>query len=85
LKAEARALGRDVIDFGFGTPTCESDVRWRSCRAANNPRNHRYSASRGIPNLRLAMATRYKSLFDVDLDPTPRLSRRSAPKRASRT
>jgi aspartate/methionine/tyrosine aminotransferase len=37
--------------------------------AAQNPKNHRYSASRGIPNLRLAMATRYKNLFDVDLDP----------------
>ncbi|MEO9181301.1 MAG: aminotransferase class I/II-fold pyridoxal phosphate-dependent enzyme, partial [Acidimicrobiales bacterium] len=30
---------------------------------------HRYSASRGIPNLRLAMANRYKALFNVDVDP----------------
>jgi alanine-synthesizing transaminase len=37
--------------------------------AAHNPKNHRYSASRGLPNLRLAMATRYKRVFDVDLDP----------------
>jgi alanine-synthesizing transaminase len=37
--------------------------------AAHNPKNHRYSASRGIPHLRLAMANRYKKLFDVDLDP----------------
>jgi alanine-synthesizing transaminase len=71
LKAEARALGRDVIDFGFGNPDLPSpDVAVaKLAEAANNPRNHRYSASRGIPNLRLAMATRYKSLFDVDLDP----------------
>ena len=71
LKAEARALGRDVIDLGFGNPDLPSpDVAVaKLAEAANNPRNHRYSASRGIPNLRLAMATRYKSLFDVDLDP----------------
>ena len=37
--------------------------------AAHNPKNHRYSASRGIPNLRVAMATRYKNVFGVDLDP----------------
>ena len=71
LKAQARSTGRDVIDFGFGNPDLPSpDVAVRKlAEAARNPRNHRYSASRGIPNLRLAMATRYKKLFDVDLDP----------------
>jgi alanine-synthesizing transaminase len=71
LKAEARGHGRDVIDFGFGNPDLPSpDVAVaKLTEAANNPKNHRYSASRGIPNLRLAMATRYKALFDVDLDP----------------
>jgi alanine-synthesizing transaminase len=71
LRAEARSKGRDVIDFGFGNPDLPSpDVAVaKLAEAANNPRNHRYSASRGIPNLRLAMATRYKALFDVDLDP----------------
>ncbi len=71
LKADARSRGRDVIDFGFGNPDLPSpDVAVaKLAEAANNPRNHRYSASRGIPNLRLAMATRYKALFDVDLDP----------------
>src|ERR1700691_2177529 len=71
LKADARAHGRDVIDFGFGNPDLPSpDVAVaKLAGAANTPRNHRYSASRGIPNLRLAMATRYKALFDVDLDP----------------
>jgi alanine-synthesizing transaminase len=71
LKADARSHGRDVIDFGFGNPDLPSpDVAVaKLAEAANNPRNHRYSASRGIPNLRLAMATRYKSLFDVDLGP----------------
>jgi alanine-synthesizing transaminase len=70
-KAEARALGRDVIDFGFGNPDLPSpDVAVaKLAEAAHNPKNHRYSASRGIPNLRLAIANRYKMLFDVDLDP----------------
>jgi alanine-synthesizing transaminase len=71
LKADARASGRDVIDFGFGNPDLPSpDVAVEKlAEAAHNPKNHRYSASRGIPNLRLAIANRYKMLFDVDLDP----------------
>src|ERR1700692_813618 len=71
LKAEARASGRDVIDFGFGNPDLPSpDVAVaKLAEAAHNPKNHRYSASRGIPNLRLAIANPYKMLFDVDLDP----------------
>jgi alanine-synthesizing transaminase len=71
LKAEARGHGRDVIDFGFGNPDLPSpDVAVaKLAEAAKHPKNHRYSASRGIPNLRLAMATRYKALFDVDVDP----------------
>ncbi|MGA7833957.1 MAG: aminotransferase class I/II-fold pyridoxal phosphate-dependent enzyme [Acidimicrobiales bacterium] len=71
LKADARAHGRDVVDFGFGNPDLPSpDVAVEKlAEAAHNPKNHRYSASRGIPNLRLAMAKRYKLLFDVDLDP----------------
>ncbi|MCU1363437.1 MAG: aspartate/tyrosine/aromatic aminotransferase [Acidimicrobiaceae bacterium] len=71
LKADARAHGRDVIDFGFGNPDLPSpDIAVEKlAEAARNPKNHRYSASRGIPNLRLAIAHRYKTLFDVDLDP----------------
>src|SRR5271155_3758024 len=71
LKAEARGHGRDVIDFGFGNPDLPSpDVAVEKlAEAAHNPKNHRYSASRGIPNLRLAIANRYKMMFDVDIDP----------------
>jgi alanine-synthesizing transaminase len=70
LKADARAHGRDVIDFGFGNPDLPSpDIAVEKlAEAARNPKNHRYSASRGIPNLRLAIANRYKMLFDVDID-----------------
>lgn len=71
LKAQARAEGRDVVDFGFGNPDLPSPdlAVEKLAEAAHNPKNHRYSASRGIPNLRLAIATRYKKIFDVDLDP----------------
>ena len=71
LKAEARAEGRDIVDFGFGNPDLPSpDIAVEKlAEAAHNPKNHRYSASRGLPNLRLAMSTRYKKMWDVDLDP----------------
>ena len=71
LKASARAQGRDIVDFGFGNPDLPSPdlAVEKLAEAAHNPKNHRYSASRGLPNLRLAMATRYKKVFNVDLDP----------------
>jgi alanine-synthesizing transaminase len=71
LKAAARSQGRDIVDFGFGNPDLPSpDIAVEKLsEAAHNPKNHRYSASRGLPNLRLAMANRYKKVFDVDLDP----------------
>ncbi|MBW4030538.1 MAG: aminotransferase class I/II-fold pyridoxal phosphate-dependent enzyme [Acidobacteria bacterium] len=71
LKAGARAQGRDIVDFGFGNPDLPSPdlAVEKLAEAAHNPKNHRYSASRGLPNLRLAMATRYKKVFGVDLDP----------------
>ncbi len=56
LKASSRRAGRDVIDLGFGNPDLPSpDVAVsKLAEAAHNPRNHRYSASRGIPKLRSA-------------------------------
>ncbi len=71
LKIEARRAGNDVIDFGFGNPDLPSpDVAINKLTdAAQLPRNHRYSSSRGIPKLRAAAAAMYKRRFDVDLDP----------------
>jgi len=71
LKVEARRAGEDVIDLGFGNPDLPSpDVAVKKLiDAAQNPRNHRYSASRGIPKLRLALADLYQRRFDVVLDP----------------
>src|ERR687890_735551 len=71
LKIEARRAGRDVIDLGFGNPDIPSpDVAVKKlAEAAHNSRNHRYSSSRGIPKLRLAVANLYRRRFGVDLDP----------------
>ena len=71
LKLEARRAGHDVIDLGFGNPDIPSpDVAVEKlAEAAHNPRNHRYSASPGIPKLRKAISDRYLSKFGVELDP----------------
>ena len=71
LKALSRRAGRDVIDLGFGNPDLPSpDVAVNKlAEAVHNPRNHRYSASRGIPKLRSAITDLYLRKFDVELDP----------------
>jgi alanine-synthesizing transaminase len=71
LKVEARRAGADVVDLGFGNPDIPSpDIAVRKLsEAAHNPRNHRYSLSRGLPKLREAIAGYYKKTWDVDLDP----------------
>ncbi|HEX6595993.1 MAG TPA: aminotransferase class I/II-fold pyridoxal phosphate-dependent enzyme [Acidimicrobiales bacterium] len=71
LKVQARRAGEDVIDLGFGNPDIPSpDVAVEKlAEAARNPRNHRYSASRGIPKLRAAAAALYQRRFGVELDP----------------
>jgi alanine-synthesizing transaminase len=71
LKMELRRAGEDVIDLGFGNPDIPSpDIAVEKlAEAARNPRNHRYSASRGIPKLRLAVANLYLRRFGVEIDP----------------
>src|SRR6266511_3894134 len=71
LKQDLRRAGEDVIDLGFGNPDIPSpDVAVdKLVEAARNPRNHRYSASRGIPNLRKAICDLYERRFGVVLDP----------------
>src|SRR5207249_9847059 len=71
LKLELRRAGEDVIDLGFGNPDLPSpDVAVEKlAEAAQKPRNHRYSSSRGIPRLRLAICDLYRRRFGVELDP----------------
>jgi len=71
LKAKARREGHDIVDLGFGNPDIATQpaVVDKLCEAARSPKNHRYSQSRGIPNLRRAAAERYWRRFRVELDP----------------
>jgi alanine-synthesizing transaminase len=71
LKIEARRAGKDVIDLGFGNPDIPSpDIAVdKLAEAVHNARNHRYSASRGIPKLREAVSDLYRRRFNVELDP----------------
>ncbi len=71
LKLELRRGGEDVIDLGFGNPDLPSPAAAvdKLTEAAMKPRNHRYSASRGIPKLRAAICDLYADRFGVDLDP----------------
>ncbi len=71
LKLEARRAGEDIVDLGFGNPDIPTApfVVDKLVEAARSPRNHRYSASRGLPNLRKAVADRYMRRFGVELDP----------------
>jgi len=71
LKAEARARGEDIIDFGMGNPDqpTPKHIVDKLVEVAQRKDTHRYSASKGIPRLRRAMTNWYKTRYDVDLDP----------------
>jgi alanine-synthesizing transaminase len=71
LKMQARRAGEDVIDLGMGNPDIPTPdaVVEKLKEAADNPRNHRYSASRGIPKLRAAICDLYERGWNVTLDP----------------
>jgi alanine-synthesizing transaminase len=71
LKYRKRRLGIDVIDLGMGNPT-DPPEQWvidKLCEAAQDDRNHRYSAATGVFNLRKEVADRYERRFNVVLDP----------------
>jgi alanine-synthesizing transaminase len=71
LKIQARHDGADVVDLGFGNPDIPSPriAVDKLIEAAQNPKNHRYSLSRGLPKLREAVADMYKRNWNVTLDP----------------
>src|SRR2546421_5685688 len=71
LKYRKRRDGIDVIDLGMGNPTDvpEALVIEKLCEAAQDERNHRYSVSNGIKNLRREVALRYERRHGVKLDP----------------
>lgn len=71
LKMEYRRSGVDVIDLGMGNPDLATPdhIVDKLVEASRKSTNHRYSASRGITNLRGAIANWYKRRYDVDIDP----------------
>jgi len=70
VKHSKRQQGADIIDLGMGNPVDSAPdiVIDKLCEAARDPRNHRYSASKGIKNLRLEVAKKYERLWGVSLD-----------------
>lgn len=71
MKLEARKRGEDIVDLGMGNPDLPTPrhIVDKLIEAAQNPRNHRYSASRGIYKLRLEIANWYRRRYDVEIDP----------------
>lgn len=70
MKAKLRAAQYDVVDFGMGNPdgATPRPIVSKLVEAARNPKNHRYSMSRGIPNLRHEICKRYLRNYGVELD-----------------
>ncbi|MDH4226376.1 MAG: alanine transaminase [Deltaproteobacteria bacterium] len=71
LRTAARKRGEDIIDLGMGNPDqpTPKHIVDKLEEAIHNPKNHRYSLSKGIPKLRGAIADWYKRRYDVDIDP----------------
>ena len=71
LKAEARSLGKDIVDFGMGNPDLPTPqhIVDKLVETISDPKTHRYSASKGVIGLRRAMASYYDRRFGVSLNP----------------
>ena len=71
MKAEARAAGEDIIDFGMGNPDQPPapHIIEKLKETVENPKAHRYSNSRGISGLRKAISAYYGRRFGVEVDP----------------
>ncbi len=68
--AEKRAEGSEVVSFAIGDPDIPTPphIIKKLCEAAQDPANHRYPETEGLPELRQAIAGWYKERFDVSLD-----------------
>jgi alanine-synthesizing transaminase len=71
LKHKKRQQGIDIIDLGMGNPSDPTPkvIVDKLCEAVQDPRNHRYSVSRGLFNLRRDVARFYREHYDVVLNP----------------
>jgi len=64
IKARLRAQGVDIIDFGMGNPDMPTPqhIVDKLVETTKDPKSHRYSASKGIPDLRRAMSEFHRVL-----------------------
>ncbi len=71
LMLKARRQGEDIINLGMGNPDLPTPphIVTKLTEAAAKARNHRYSVSRGIPKLRMAISKWYKRHYNVRIDP----------------
>jgi alanine-synthesizing transaminase len=71
LCVQARRAGEDIIDFGMGNPDepTPAHIVAKLVEAAGKSPNHRYSVSRGVYKLRLAICDWYRRRYGVELDP----------------
>ncbi|ADU96164.1 aminotransferase class I and II [Thermovibrio ammonificans HB-1] len=71
LKMKLRRAGEDIVDLGMGNPDLPTPkhIVDKLCEAAQNPKNHRYSQTKGLYKLREALALWYNRKYSVELDP----------------
>ncbi len=71
LKTNLRRAGEDIVDLGMGNPDLPTPkhIVEKLCEAAQNPRNHRYSQTKGLFKLREALSLWYARKYGVELDP----------------
>ncbi|OEZ84288.1 glutamate-pyruvate aminotransferase AlaC [Janthinobacterium sp. HH106] len=71
LKMAARRRGEDIIDMSMGNPdgATPAHIVDKLVETVKRPDTHGYSASKGIPRLRRAIAHWYKKRYEVDIDP----------------
>lgn len=71
IKLELRRKNVDIIDLGMGNPNdpTPKEVVDKLCEAVQDRRNHRYSVSSGVDNLRREVGKYYSKRWGVDLDP----------------
>jgi LL-diaminopimelate aminotransferase len=69
--ARKRAAGADVVTFGIGDPDLPTPqpIIDRLLKASQDPPNHRYPETDGLPEMRRAIAHWYDQRFGVKLDP----------------
>ncbi|MCH8962089.1 MAG: aminotransferase class I/II-fold pyridoxal phosphate-dependent enzyme, partial [Bacteroidetes bacterium] len=71
LIAQKRAQGKAVITFGIGDPDIPTPqhILHRLMEASQDPANHRYPETDGLPELRRAIAEWYQRRFGLTLNP----------------